>query len=82
MEKGSLRVVLGREVEFGSQYRTMPIQVHPRCVAAELEREDCATEAAGFAEAIRANSQGLTSEQIDTVLEAVGELSEEEAPPF
>jgi len=82
MEKGSLRVVLGREVEFGSQYRTMPIQVHPACVAAELEREDCATEAAGFAEAIRANSQGLTSEQIDTVLEAVGELSEEEAPPF
>ena len=82
MEKGSLRVVLGREIEFGSQYRTMPIQVHPACVAAELEREDCATEAAGFAEAIRANSQGLTSEQIDTVLEAVGELSEEEAPPF
>ena len=82
MEKGSLRVVLGREVEFGSQYRTMPIQVHPACVAAEVEREDCATEAAGFAEAIRANSQGLTSEQIDTVLEAVGELEAEEAPPF
>jgi len=82
MEKGSLRVVLGREVEFGSQYRTMGIQVHPACVAAEIEREDCATEAAGFAESIRANSQGLTSEQIDTVLGAVGELPEEEAPPF
>ncbi|HJS74174.1 MAG TPA: hypothetical protein VJ921_07810 [Vicinamibacteria bacterium] len=82
MEKGSLRVVLGREVEFGSQYRTMPIQVHPRCVALELEREDCATEATGFADAIRANSQGLTSEQIDAVLEGVGELEEEEAPPF
>ncbi len=82
MEKGSLRVVLGREVEFGSQYRTMPIQVHPACVAAEIEREDCATESAGFVEAIRANSQGVTSEQIDAVLEAVGELEEEEAPPF
>jgi hypothetical protein len=60
----------------------MPIQVHPRCVALELEREDCATEATGFADAIRANSQGLTSEQIDAVLEGVGELEEEEAPPF
>jgi Poly(ADP-ribose) polymerase and DNA-Ligase Zn-finger region len=82
MEKGSLRVVLGREIEFGSQYRTMPIQVHPGCVALELEREDCATEAAGFADAIRANSQGLSSEQTDSVLQAVGELEEEEAPPF
>ena len=38
MEKGSLRVVLGREVEFGSQYRTMPIHVHPACVAEEMEK--------------------------------------------
>jgi hypothetical protein len=85
MEKGSLRVVLGREIEFGSQYRTMPIQVHPGCVAAEIEREDCATESGGFADAVRVNSQGLTSEQIAAVLEAVGELDEleeEEAPPF
>ncbi len=82
MERGSLRVVLGREIEFGSQYRTMPIHVHPACVALELERQDCATEAAGFAGAIRGNSQGLASEQIDSVLEAVGELEEEEAPPF
>ncbi len=82
MEKGSLRVVLGREVEFGNQYRTMPIQVHPGCVPLELEREDCATESAGFPEAIRANTQGLSPEQIHAVLEAVGELEEEEAPPF
>jgi hypothetical protein len=82
MEKGSLRVVLGREIEFGSQYRTMPIHVHPACVATEIEREDCATEAAGFAAAIRGNSQRLSSEQLDLVLEAVGELEEEEAPPF
>jgi hypothetical protein len=83
MEKGSLRVVLGREIEFGSQYRTMPIQVHPRCVALEIAREDCATEGAGFADALRANSQGLSGEQIDAVLQEVGELEEEEeAPPF
>jgi hypothetical protein len=82
MEKGSLRVVLGREVEFGSQFRTMPIHVHPKCVTGELESEDCNTEAAGFAEALRANSQGLSSEQIDSVLEAIGELPAEEAAPF
>jgi hypothetical protein len=82
MEKGSLRVVLGREVEFGNQFRTMPIHVHPKCVLSELESEDCNTEAAGFAPALRANSQGLTAEQIDSVLQAVGELPEEEAAPF
>ena len=82
MEKGSLRVVLGREIEFGNQFRTMPIQVHPQCVASELEGEDCATEAAGFALAIRTNSQGLTTEQLDSVVSAVGELPEEEPPPF
>jgi Poly(ADP-ribose) polymerase and DNA-Ligase Zn-finger region len=82
MEKGSLRVVLGREVEFGNQFRTMPIQVHPACVAVALEREDCSTEAGGFASEIRMNSQGLDSEQIASVLEVVGELPEEEAPPF
>ena len=86
MEKGSLRVVLGREIEFGSQYRTMPIHVHPRCVADELEKPDCGTEADGFARDLRANSEGLTEEQIDSVLSDVGELPEagEEAdePPF
>jgi Poly(ADP-ribose) polymerase and DNA-Ligase Zn-finger region len=82
MEKGSLRVVLGREVEFGNQFRTMPIQVHPACVAVALEREDCSTEAAGFADAIGANSQGLDSDHIASVVQAVGELAEEESPPF
>ena len=86
MEKGSLRVALGREIEFGSQYRTMPIQVHPRCVADEIEKPDCATKVDGFARDLRANSDGLTEEQIDSVLSGVGELLEsgEEAdePPF
>lgn len=82
MEKGSLRVVLGREIEFGSQYRTMPIHVHPRCVADELEKPDCNTEVDGFANALRANSEGLTEEQIDSVVHEVGELPEAEEPPF
>lgn len=89
MEKGSLRVVLGREVEFGNQYRTMPIQVHPACVAGELEKEDCNTEADGFHAAIRSNSQGLSEEQIDAVLGSLGDLPESDSesqqddePPF
>lgn len=88
MEKGSLRVVLGREIEFGSQYRTMPIHVHLGCVAGEIEKVDCSSRSDGFEGSIRQNSQGLTPEQIETVLKDVGELPEdaEEAdsdePPF
>jgi hypothetical protein len=82
MEKGSLRVVLGREIEFGSQYRTMPIHVHPRCVADELEKPDCNTEADGFAHALRSNSEGLTEAQIDSALSDIGELPESEEAPF
>lgn len=82
MEKGSLRVVLGREIEFGNQFRTMPIHVHPACVAGEIEKEDCNTETSGFASNLRANSPALSEEQIASVLAAIGELPEEEAPPF
>lgn len=86
MEKGSLRVVLGREIEFGSQYRTMPIHVHVMCVAGEIEKVDCNTRSDGFEQSIRQQSQGLTEEQIETVLKDVGELPEdaepEDAPPF
>jgi len=85
LEKGSLRVILGREVEFGSQFRTMPIQVHPRCVADEIEKVDCNTSSDGFEKSVR-DSQGLTKEQLDAVLEEVGELPEDpeeqdDAPP-
>ena len=87
MEKGSLRVVLGREVEFGNQYRTMPIHVHPACVAEEMEKVDCGTEADGFEHSVRQHSHGLTEEQINRVLAEIGELPESEdeeddAPPF
>jgi hypothetical protein len=74
LEKGSLRVALGRNVEFGNQVRTTPINVHPRCVALEMEAEDCGTEPEGFVEALRANSKGLTDDQLNEVIAAVGEL--------
>jgi hypothetical protein len=77
MEKGSLRVVLGREIEFGSQYRTMPIHVHVGCVAGEIEKVDCSSRSDGFEASIRQNSQGLSAEQIETVLKDVGELPED-----
>jgi hypothetical protein len=74
IEKDSLRVVLGRDVEFGRQMRSAPINVHPRCVAAEIMAEDCGTEIEGFADAVRANSEGVDESQINAVLAEVGEL--------
>jgi hypothetical protein len=75
MEKGSLRVVLGRGVYFGNQVRTAPINVHPGCVREEMAAGDCTTEAEGFAEALRANSEGVEAAVIDTLLAEIGELS-------
>jgi hypothetical protein len=74
IEKGSLRVVLGREVEFGGQVRTGPVQVHPRCVAAELRAEHCATKPDGFAEALRANSSELPGTDVDRLVAEIGPL--------
>lgn len=71
--KGEPRVVLGREVVFGRQARTNPINVHPRCVAAEILAQDCATEPEGFADALRAHSE-LDAAVLATVLAEVGDL--------
>ena len=72
IEKGSLRVTLGRLVEFGNQVRTTPIHVHPRCVAAEVDSEDCGTERDGFGQALRANSGEVPADQLDAVLTEIG----------
>jgi len=74
IEKDSWRVALLREVVFGSQVRSAPVNVHPGCVAAEIRAEDCATETEGFEQALRANSSGVSAADIDEVLEAIGEL--------
>jgi hypothetical protein len=71
---GSLRVALARSVTFGRQVRTTVILVHPRCVAAELLAEDCATEIDGFAEGLHANSRGLERADVDAVLAEIGPL--------
>jgi len=74
IEKDSLRVALGRDVEFGRQVRTAPINVHPRCVSAELMAEDCSTEMDGFADALRANSTGVETEALNAVIAEIGPL--------
>lgn len=72
--KGAFRVVLAREIAFGRQVRSMPIKVHPACVAAELLAEDCQTEVEGFEDALRANTPGLTEEEAVEILGLIGEL--------
>jgi uridine kinase len=74
IEKGTIRIVLGKVVEFGSQVRTAPINVHPGCVAAKMKAEDCATESDGFDDALRLNSGNLPADTIEAVLEVIGEL--------
>ena len=76
MAKDSLRVVLGREVQFGSQVRTSPINVHPHCVASELKADDCSTKIEGFEAALRANSADLATERVEALIGEIGAMAE------
>jgi ribosomal protein L37AE/L43A len=71
--KDALRVVLAREVSFGSQVRAAPIAVHTECVSEELGSEDCLTEPDGFEEKLRQNSE-IESSAVDEALAAIGDL--------
>ena len=62
-------------VYFGSQVRVAPINVHPKCVAAEMQTEECSTEADGFVDALRANSEEVSPEQLASVIAEIGDLS-------
>ena len=70
--KDALRVVLAREISFGSQVRAAPINVHAGCVSAELRSADCLTEIDSFEDQIRQNS-GLEASVVDEALAARGE---------
>ena len=74
IEKGSVRIVLGREVEFYQQVRVAHINVHPRCVAAELRAEDCATDIDGFEEALRTNTRDVGGDKLDEAIREIGSL--------
>ena len=71
--KDALRIVLAREVSFGNQVRSTPINVHATCVRAELHAEDCMTELEGFEIALRQNSE-VDAAVIDEALAAIGDL--------
>lgn len=73
IDRGSFRVVLGRETRFGRQVRTGPINVHPGCVTAALRAEDCATEISGFAQALHANSR-MAPAEVEAVLSQIGDV--------
>ena len=75
INKGEPRVALLREVVFGQQARSAPVNVHVRCVQAEMLAEDCVTEAEGFEAALRANSTGIDPAEIDRTLAEIGELA-------
>jgi hypothetical protein len=75
MEKGSVRIVLGRRIQFGNQVRTAPIHVHPRCVQAALDAEDNATETAGLIEALRESGSELPSNRLEQALAEVRGLA-------
>ena len=81
MDKGSVRVVLGRGVYFGNQVRVAPITVHPRCVAGELEKDDCETEAAGLIGALGTNSGEFDAALLAATVREIGELPEAEEEP-
>jgi hypothetical protein len=72
--EGAWRAALAREVRFGNQVRSTPINVHAACVAAEIRADDCLTEIDGFADAVRANSRDVAPEEIEAALAEVGEL--------
>lgn len=74
IELGAWRVALLREVSFGQQVRSAPINVHPRCVAAEILAEDCGTEVDGFADAVRANSKDIEPPDVEQALAEIGDL--------
>ena len=71
--RDSFRVVLGRETRFGRQVRIGPMNVHPNCVPAALQAEDCATESSGFAEALRTHSQ-MAADEVEAVLGQIGNI--------
>ncbi len=77
IDKGAWRVAVLREVEFYGQVRHSPVNVHAHCVAPELRSPDCASEADGFLEALKANSSTLSAEEHEQVLAQIGPIEEE-----
>jgi len=75
IEKESFRVILDRTVEFFGQERRGPVNIHPKCVAAELQSPDCPTEVDDFAGSLRRNSgDGIPAADMDALIAEIGDL--------
>lgn len=74
IEKGAWRVVLGREVQFGSQVRTTPINVLPEHVGAVISETDCTSNANDLKSALADNSD-VSPIELAEVLKAIGSLT-------
>ena len=72
--KDSFRVVMLRSVEFGGQVRRGPVNVHPACVALEMQREDCVVELEGFDDTLRRNSADLSEAEFESVRAEIGDV--------
>ncbi|MGC4120781.1 MAG: hypothetical protein QM765_40635 [Myxococcales bacterium] len=73
IEKGALRVVLAKEVVFGSQTRVSPFAVHPKCTVAGLENPEVVTERDDLRGQLLAHS-GMEAAKIDEVMTLIGEI--------
>jgi hypothetical protein len=73
--KDSWRVILDRMVEFFGQERRGPVNIHPHCVAAELQSEDCPTEVEGFFDVLRENcADAYDSKELDELVGLIGAI--------
>ena len=73
--KDSWRVILDRMVEFFGQERRGPVNIHPHCVAAELQSEDCPTEVEGFFDVLRENCvDAYDSKELDELVGLIGAI--------
>lgn len=71
--QGAVRIVLGKEAQFGNQTRTSPFAVLPAYVGAALEDDEISTPADGLFEQLRANSK-IDAAELERAIEAIGQL--------
>lgn len=71
--KGAVRIVLGKEAQFGSQVRISPFAVLPQFVTSALNDPEIGTQAEDLFEQLQANSK-IEQEQLDEAIAEIGEL--------
>ena len=72
--QGTARVVLLRTVEFYGQTRGTPVNVHPGCVRAELDRDDSAIDRMLLFRELEANTADLPRAALESAMTEIGDL--------